>query len=190
LFRRGPARLVILFRLDQDVGGLEQVGGAESLLVSVVKSTAFLLTRLGWCHLLLEKRTHECVVLRFGSPGFVPLGVRLEAQLASFLQQQFFHSERASCFGPGGFGVGCRMMLDLLGDRLGRDFHAVDPNVAESRRRREHWFGASSTAARLARVHHLWRRPLGRIAEVDHIKATAHVARPSSNAVRITVSPP
>src|SRR3546814_14772246 len=46
LFRRGPTRLVIRFRLDQDVSGFEQVRCPESLLISTVKAAAFLLTRL------------------------------------------------------------------------------------------------------------------------------------------------
>ena len=184
LLRRSPTRFIVRFRLDQNMGCVEQVRRTEPFPVGVIKASAFLFARFGRFDLAFEQQPDERVVLGFASSRFVTLWFRFQAEAARFLQQQFPNGEGPGRLGPCGFGIRSRMVLDFLSDGLGADLDAVDPHLAKRGRRRDGRLRAPAPAS-FTGAGHGWRSALCRIAEVEDVEAPAHVAVPSSNATEI-----
>src|SRR3546814_4930053 len=72
---------------------LEQLGGAEALLIGIIITTALFLAGDGGCDFLLQQQAHQRIVIRLQPPRLVSLGVGGEPQPARLLQQQFPHGQ-------------------------------------------------------------------------------------------------
>src|SRR3546814_6930121 len=59
---------------------LEQLGGAEALLIGIIITTALFLAGDGGCDFLLQQQAHQRIVIRLQPPRLVSLGVGGEPQ--------------------------------------------------------------------------------------------------------------
>src|SRR5699024_5973331 len=124
--------------------------------MGLVVTSAFLFARSRRLHLPLQQATDDGVLLELTSAGVIRFGIRFDAPLPCFLEEELADRQGARGLLPrrlAGFGG---MMLDFLRDGFGLDLHPVHEDGPEARRRRlqARVQGGGAAAAALAGTWH------------------------------------
>ena len=114
-----PGGVVPAVGLEQDVGDIEEVGGAEPLAAGVVVAPALRSAGWFWLHGLVEERRHRRLVVGLHPARLVRPRITVHADSAGLLQQQLTDGERPGRLGPGRLRAAGGVVLDLLRDVLG-----------------------------------------------------------------------